>query len=77
MVNRLAIVSVDAQRRIYIPKELSFNAKKAIIIPQGSSYILIPIPEKVTEIDVRESTKELRRRAEEKAKEEAKNAARI
>jgi len=73
MAKKLSVVSVDAQRRIYIPKELSFNAKKVIIIPQAGLYILIPVPEKATEIDVKVSTKDLRMRAEEKAKEEAKN----
>lgn len=73
----MAIVSVDAQRRIYLPKDLPFDAKKAIIIPQGDFFVLIPIPEKVTEIDVKESTNDLRRKAEEKAKREAKDAHRV
>ena len=38
VVSRLTVVSVDAQRRIYLPKALFFNAKKAVIIPQGDSY---------------------------------------
>jgi len=67
----LVIVTVDAQRRIYLPKELAFVAKIAIIIPQGDSYILIPVPDQVTEIEVNETTKELRRKAEEKARKEA------
>lgn len=71
------MVSVDAQRRIYIPKEFSFDAKKVVIIPQGDSYILIPVPQKIEEIDIEESTQELRKKAEKKAKEETKNAAGI
>lgn len=73
----MAIVSVDSQRRIYLPKELGLEAKKALILRRGSEYILIPIPEKITEIDVNVPVKKLRERAEEKAKQEAKNAHRV
>jgi len=62
---------VDSQRRIYIPKEIPFDAETAIIIPQGSSYLLVPVPRKPIEIDVKVSTSDLKRRAEEKAKADA------
>jgi virulence-associated protein VagC len=74
---RVSIVTVDAQRRIYIPKELDFKAKKAFIIHRGDTYLLIPIPEKITEIDAKPQTDELKRRAEEKAKKESKDAHRV
>ncbi|MGB9622686.1 MAG: hypothetical protein ACPL07_02465 [Candidatus Bathyarchaeia archaeon] len=73
----MAIVSVDSQRRIYLPKELGLEAKKALIIRRGGEYILIPIPDKIEEIDVKVPVKVLRERAEEKAKQEAKNAHRV
>ena len=65
------MVKIDSQRRIYIPKELPFQADRAIIVPYGASFLLIPIPEKIIEIDVEASIQELKKRAEEKAKEEA------
>jgi len=67
----LSLVKVDSQRRIYIPKEIPFKADKAIIVPYGASFLLIPVPEKVIEIDVKASIQELKKRAEEKAREEA------
>lgn len=67
----MVLAKVDAQRRIYIPKELAFEADKAIIVPFGTSFLLIPVPEKVIEIDVKASIQELKQRAEEKAKDEA------
>ena len=73
----MSIVSVDSQRRIYLPKELDFKAKKAVIIRRGETYVLIPIPEKITEIDVKIPANELRKLAEEKAKMGAKDAHRI
>jgi len=66
----LSLVKVDSQRRIYIPKEIPFKADKAIIMPYGTSFLLIPIPEKVIEIDVKASVRELKKRAEQKAREE-------
>jgi virulence-associated protein VagC len=73
----VAIVSVDSQRRIYLPKGLDFEAKKALIIPRGDEYILLPIPDEIVEIDVDVPVEELRARAEEKAKREAEHARRI
>lgn len=70
-------MSVDSQRRIYLPKELDFKAKKAVIIRRGETYILIPIPEKVTEIDVKTSSNKLGEMAEEKAKRETRDAHRV
>ena len=70
----MAIVSVDSQRRIYLPKELEFKAKKALIVRRGETYILIPIPDRILEIDVDLSVEELRKRAEERARREAQDA---
>jgi len=66
----LSLVKVDSQRRIYIPKEIPFKADKAIIVPYGASFLLIPVPEKIIEIDVKVSIQELKKKAEEKAREE-------
>jgi virulence-associated protein VagC len=73
----MSIVSVDSQRRIYLPKELDFKASKAIIMRRGETYLLIPVPDKITEIEVEQPTEELRKRAEEKAKRETRDAHRI
>jgi hypothetical protein len=59
-------VKVDSRRRIYIPKEIPFRADKAIIVPYDASILLIPVPEKIIEIDVKASIQELKKRAEEK-----------
>ena len=67
----MAVAKVDSQRRVYIPKEVAFRAEKAIIIPYGSSLLLVPVPEKVIEIEVKASISELKEGAEEKAKQEA------
>lgn len=73
----MAIVTVDSQRRIYLPKELDFEAKKAIIVPRGETYIIIPVPDEITPIDVDLSKEELMRRADLKAKREARDANRV
>jgi len=67
----LAVVKVDPQRRIYIPRDLPFEAEKAIIIPYGASFLLVRVPERVIEIDVKASISELKREAGEKARREA------
>ena len=67
----MALVKIDSQRRMYIPKEIPLKAGEAIIVPYGASFLLIPVPEKIIEIDVEGSIEELKKKAEEKAKKEA------
>ena len=43
---------------------------KVIILPYGASFLLVPIPDKIIEIEVGASIQELKRRAEEKGKQE-------
>jgi len=74
---KMSVVSVDSQRRIYLPKELDFKASKAVIIRRGETYTLIPVPDKITMIEVDESTEHLRERAEDSAAKEAQDAHRI
>jgi len=73
----MTIVPVDSNRRIYLPKELGFEAEKAIIIPRGEGYLVIPVPREVTPIETDLSIGELKERAEERAKKEARNANRV
>jgi len=67
----MAVVKVDSQRRVYIPKGMPFEAERAIIVPQGSAYLLIPVPKDIIEIDVSKPIDELKRMAEEKARADA------
>jgi len=67
----MSLVKIDSQRRIYVPKEIPFEAEEAIIIPLGGSFLLIPVPKGIIEIDIKTSIEELKRRAEEKARSEA------
>lgn len=73
----MTIVSIDPQRRMYLPKELGVKADKAIIIPRGDSFLMIPVPKDIIPIDTDLPTKELRKMAEEKAKKETRNANRV
>ena len=65
------MVKIDSQRRIYIPKEIPLKAGEAIIVAYSASFLLIPVPEKIIEIDVEGSIEELKKKAEEKARKEA------
>jgi virulence-associated protein VagC len=73
----MVIVSVDSQRRIYLPKELDFKARKAIILPRGETYVIIPVPDDITPIDVDATMEELKHRADERARKEAGDAIRV
>ena len=41
----MAIVSVDDRGRMTIPKELGIRSTRAIIIPAGSFFVAIPLPD--------------------------------
>ena len=42
---KLSVVSVDDRGRLTIPKELGIRGQRAVIIPAGSFFITIPLPE--------------------------------
>ena len=62
---------------MYLPKELGFKARRAIIIPGGRTYILIPIPDEITPIETKYMAEEPKGMGEEKAGEETKGANRV
>ena len=68
---RMRISSVDYHGRVYLPKELGLKANKVIILRQGDSFLIIPVPDDIEPIGTELHLKELKRRAEEKAKAEA------
>ncbi len=72
----LSVVKVDAHRRIYIPSGIPIEAEKVIIVPQGTAYLLLPVPKEPIEIDVKAETKQLKAMAELKAKKDAVERAR-
>ena len=41
----MSVVSVDDRGRLTIPKELGIRGQRAVIIPAGSFFITIPLPE--------------------------------
>ena len=62
------ILKVDDRRRIYIPKSVKLESDEVILIPMGSSYLFIPVPKKVVEIDIDTDRKSLKKIAEYKAR---------
>lgn len=66
----MSVVKVD-RRRIYIPKEIPFSAKKVLIIPLGSKLMIIPVPDKPIEIDTQLEAKKSGKLADEKARKDA------
>ena len=67
----MPIASVDSQRRIYLPKGLGLDARKVIVIPQGDSFVIIPVPTEINPIDTNLPIKGLKQRAEQKARADA------
>jgi len=62
------LLKVDARRRIYLPKSVRLESDEVILIPMGSSYLLIPVPKNIIEIDIDIERESLRRIAEHKAR---------
>lgn len=67
----MSVVKVDAHRRIYVPKDIPIEADKVVIIPQGSAFLMLPVPKEPVEIDVKIPVKELKDIAEDKARRDA------
>ena len=71
----MSIVEIDDRGRVTIPKEMRVEADKALVIPMGDSYMVVPIPKVPIEFDVSESGKSAKERAEKGLAEEARSRA--
>ena len=60
----MVVVQVDRRGRIRIPRRIRIDADRALVIPLGSSYMVIPIPKTPTGLSLETSARELRMRAE-------------
>lgn len=45
----MAVVSVDERGRMSIPKEIGVRGARAIVIPAGSFFVVIPLPKQPSE----------------------------
>ena len=76
----MSVVEIDERGRMTIPKKIGLKKSRAIVIPAGSFFITIPLPEtpeKEAEnwLPTNKDRKQLKKEAEELAKEDAVNRA--
>ena len=65
------MVKIDAHRRVYVPKEIELDADEVVIFRQGEALVLIPVPRRPIPIDVKGGTRELKAKAEARARGDA------
>jgi len=75
-VGKMAIVSVDDRGRLTIPKELGVRSTRVVIIPAGSFFVTIPLPDSPLQtaggwLKTDKSRKELKETAEKTASKDA------
>lgn len=66
----MSIVEIDDRGRVTIPKDMRVEADRALVIPMGESYMLVPIPRAPIEFETKESTKTAKETAEKRLKAE-------
>ncbi len=66
----MSIVEIDARGRVTIPKEMRVQADKALVIPMGDSYMVIPIPSSPIEFEISKSTRTAKETAEKRLRSE-------
>lgn len=77
----MPVVSIDDRGRMTFPKETGIRGEKAVLIPMGSTYTIVPIPEEPEKyagewLDTERDRRELKELAEETGQKEAEERAR-
>lgn len=72
----MSVVKIDERGRMTVPKELGARGRRAVILPAGSFFIVIPLPEPPTEgargwLSTKRDRRGLKDSAEKAAKEDA------
>src|SRR5271170_5440152 len=68
----MSVVEIDKRGRVTIPKEMRLDADKALLIPLGDSYMLVPIAKAPIEFEMSVSSKDAKRVAERRLASEVK-----
>ena len=76
----MSVVEIDERGRMTIPKKIGIKKTRAIVIPAGSFFITIPLPENPQKeaggrLNTTKERKELKVEAEKLAREDAVNRA--
>lgn len=76
IVGNMAVVSVDDRGRLTIPKELGIRGTRVVIIPAGSFFVTIPLPDTPLQtsggwLDSEKTREELKEIAEKTASDDA------
>jgi bifunctional DNA-binding transcriptional regulator/antitoxin component of YhaV-PrlF toxin-antitoxin module len=76
----MAVVEIDERGRMTVPKKLGLRKSRVVIIPAGSFFVTIPLPnfphkEAEKWLDTSKEYKELKSLAEKSASEDAVNRA--
>ena len=76
----MSVVEIDERGRMTIPKKIGIKKSRAIVIPAGTFFITIPLPENPSKeaggwLSTNKERKELKVEAEKLAKEDAVNRA--
>lgn len=66
----MSVVEVDERGRFTIPKEMRVDADRALIIPLGGSYMVVPIPKVPLEFDIKDSGASAKAKAEKRLSDE-------
>ncbi|MDG7008023.1 MAG: hypothetical protein JRN06_07240 [Nitrososphaerota archaeon] len=60
----MSIVEIDERGRVTIPKEMRVEAERALVIPMGETYMVVPIPVAPAKLDLKVSGKSAKEVAE-------------
>lgn len=76
----MSVVEIDERGRMTIPKKMGIKKARAIVVPAGSFFITIPLPQNPQKeaqgwLDTGKEKKELKAEAEKLAQEDAVNRA--
>jgi bifunctional DNA-binding transcriptional regulator/antitoxin component of YhaV-PrlF toxin-antitoxin module len=65
------VVEIDERGRVTIPKAMRAEADRALIIPMGESYLVVPIPKAPVEFEMKETGRSVKEIAEKRMMAEA------
>lgn len=66
----MSVADIDDKGRVTIPKGMRVDADRALIIPMGETYMVVPIPKAQLEFEIESSGASAKAKAEQKLSKE-------